>query len=220
LKNIMKKSFRTFVAVEIDKPIRARAKELIDSLAGTSADVKWVETHNMHLTLKFLGEVHEREIFEVCQAVERGAVQVESFELEVCGAGAFPNAARPRTLWLGAKEGTEPMIQLHDRIEAELAELGYREEHRRFQVHLTIGRVRGGENGKRGPSPYGRRAAQAEDSRSLDQGIVELGELLQLQSDFAAGSMTVDKVSVFASTLTSDGPIYERLGVASLGGNA
>ena len=98
----MKKTFRTFVAVEITAPIRARAKELIASLDGTSAEVKWVETHNLHLTLKFLGEVHEREIFEVCQAVQRGAAKVEPFELEVCGAGAFPNAARPRTVWLGA----------------------------------------------------------------------------------------------------------------------
>ena len=214
----MKKSFRTFVAVEITGPIRARAKELIESLAGTPADVKWVETHNLHLTLKFLGEVREQEIFEVCRAVERGAAKVEPFELEGCGAGAFPNAARPRTLWLGAREGTEPMIQLHDCIEAELAELGYREEHRRFQVHLTIGRVRGGENGKRGPSPFGRRPSSAKSDRSTDDGIVELGELVQLQTDFEAGSMTVDKVAVFSSTLTSDGPIYEKLGTSTLGG--
>jgi 2'-5' RNA ligase len=216
----MKKSFRTFIAVEITKPIRARAQELIDSLDGTLADVKWVETHNMHLTLKFLGEVHEREIFEVCQAVGRGAAEVEPFELEVCGAGAFPNATRPRTVWLGAKEGTEPMILLHDRIEAKLAELGYREEHRRFQVHLTIGRVRGGENGKRGPSPYGRRAIAATESRSEEDGIVELGELLQLQADFEAGQMMVENVAVFSSTLTSDGPIYEKLGTLPLGKNA
>ena len=111
------------------------------------------------------------------------------------------------------------MIQLHDRIEAELAELGYREEHRRFQVHLTVGRVRGGENGTRGPSPYGRRAFGGKGDRSSDEGILELGKLVQLQSDFAAGSMTVDKVAVFSSTLTSDGPVYEKIGSSSLGGN-
>ena len=83
---------------------------------------------------------------------------------------------------------------LHARVEVPLAELGYRQEHRRFQSHLTIGRVRGG-----GP------------------GIAALGTLLQQQADFMAGRMTVGKVTVFSSTLTPDGPIYEVLGTAPLG---
>ena len=191
----MKKTLRTFVAVEITQAIRKRAGELIAALAGTSADVKWVEPHNLHLTLKFLGEVHQNELAQVCQAVARGAAAVDPFELEVRGAGAFPNAVRPRTVWLGAGEGSEPMVVLHDRVEAALAKLGYREEHRRFQTHLTIGRVRGA-----GP------------------GIAELGQLLQQQADFAAGRMTVGKVAIFASTLTADGPVYELLGNGPLGG--
>jgi 2'-5' RNA ligase len=191
----MKKTFRTFVAMEINEPIRARAGELIAALAGTTAEVKWVEHHNLHLTLKFLGEVHDREIAQVCQTVARGAAKIEPFELEVRGAGAFPTAARPRTVWLGAGEGAEPMVALHDHVEAALAELGYREEHRRFQTHLTIGRVRGG-----GP------------------GIAELGTLLVQHADFMVGRMTVQKVTVFCSTLTADGPIYEALGSARLGG--
>jgi 2'-5' RNA ligase len=191
----MKKTLRTFVAVEINGPIRARAGELMAVLAGTAANVNWVEPHNLHLTLKFLGDVHELEIAEVCKAVVRGAAEVKPFALEIRGAGAFPNAARPRTVWLGAGVGAEPMIVLHDRVEAALAELGYREEHRRFQTHLTIGRVRGG-----GP------------------GIAELGELLTQHADFVVGRMSVQKVTVFCSTLTPRGPIYDVLGTAQLGG--
>jgi len=190
----MKKTLRTFVAVEINGPIRARADELITALAVTTADVNWVESHNLHLTLKFLGDVHQREITEVCRAVARGAAEVEPFELEVRGAGAFPNAARPRTVWIGAGEGAEQMVVLHDRVEAALAKLGYREEHRRFQTHLTIGRVRGA-----GP------------------GITELGNLLQQQAGFEVGSMTVQKVAVFSSELTPAGPVYEVVGTARLG---
>ena len=190
----MKKTFRTFVAVEISEAIRARAGELIAALCGATADVKWVEPHNLHLTLKFLGDVPEREIAEVCRAVQRGAAERKRFDLEVRGAGAFPNAARPRTVWLGAGAGAEQMVMLHARVEVPLAELGYRQEHRRFQSHLTIGRVRGG-----GP------------------GIAALGTLLQQQADFMAGRMTVGKVTVFSSTLTPDGPIYEVLGTAPLG---
>ena len=190
----MKKTLRTFVAVEINGPIRARAGELIAALGGTTAEVKWIEPHNLHWTLKFLGDVHQREIPAVCKAVSAGAAKTTSFDLEVRDAGAFPNAARPRTVWLGAGEGAESMIDLHDRIEAALAELGYRKEHRRFQPHLTIGRVRGA-----GP------------------GIVELGKLLLQHADAPIGRMSVQKTTVFCSTLTPDGPIYEVLGTAYLG---
>jgi len=191
----MKKTLRTFVAVEISKPIRTCAGELIAALEGTAADVKWVETHNLHLTLKFLGDVHQREVLDVCRAVGEGAARVEPFDLEIRGAGAFPNIARPRTVWIGAGEGEGQMVVLHDRIEAELAKLGYREEHRRFQTHLTIGRVRGA-----GPS------------------IAELGGLLQQHAEDVLGVMTVRKATVFCSTLTREGPVYEVLGTAELGG--
>ncbi len=131
----------------------------------------------------------------MCRAVAHGAAEVEPFDLEVRGAGAFPTIARPRTVWLGAEAGAERMVVLHDRVEAALAKLGFREEHRRFQTHLTIGRVRG-----------------------VGPGIAELGTLLQQHADFLAGRVGVQQVTVFASTLTSSGPIYEVLGTAPLGG--
>jgi RNA 2',3'-cyclic 3'-phosphodiesterase len=190
----MKKTLRTFVAVEINTPLRNRAGELIAALSETTAKVNWVEPHNLHLTLKFLGEVHQREVTEVCRAVTAGVEKLEPFDLEIRGAGAFPSAARPRTVWIGSTEGTEQMVVLHDRIEAALAKLGHREEHRRFQPHLTIGRVRGD-----GP------------------GIIELGKLVQQHADFAVGRMNVRKASVFCSTLTREGPIYEVIGSAVLG---
>ncbi|MEN6558227.1 MAG: RNA 2',3'-cyclic phosphodiesterase, partial [Thermoguttaceae bacterium] len=144
-----------------------------------------------------LGEVHQREINRVCEAVARGASDLSAFELEARGAGAFPAAARPRTVWLGAGEGADAMVVLHDRVEAELAKLGYREEHRRFQPHLTLGRVRG-----------------------EGSGILELGAQLQQYAVFDAGRMTVQKATVFSSTLTADGPIYESLGTIPLGGRS
>lgn len=190
----MKKTLRTFVAVEISKPIRTRAAELIAALDGTAAEVKWVDPHNLHLTLKFLGEVHHREVAEVCRAVQQATAKLAPFKLEVQGAGAFPNPARPRTVWIGTGEGKEEMVQLHDHIESELFELGHREEHRRFQPHLTIGRVRGG-----------------------GMGITELGTRVKEHIDFPVGTMKVEKVTVFSSKLTADGPIYESIGTARLG---
>ena len=112
------------------------------------------------------------------------------------------------------------MVLLHDRVEAPLADLGYREEHRRFQSHLTIGRVRGGPAGKirvKGDSPILADTKIGTVPLFPADGIAELGNLLQQQADFLAGRMTVGKVTVFSSTLTPAGPIYEVLDRARLG---
>ena len=191
----MKHTTRTFIAVEMTSAIRARAGELIDELQAAPAEVKWVEAHNRHVTLKFLGDVVTKEISRVCQAVERGTAGVEPFELEVRGAGAFPGARRPRTLWLGAGRGEEEMVALHDAVQSPLRKLGFRGEHRRFHPHLTIGRVRRG-----GP------------------GVAELGQLLAQHADFHAGRMKVAEVVVFSSVLDRTGPTYVALGRAKLGG--
>ncbi len=190
----MKQTLRTFVAVEITAEIRDRAAELIRQLQSVPADVKWVEPENLHLTLKFLGEVPLHETPRICEAVQRGAAKVDPFELEVRGAGAFPGAARPRTLWLGAGAGGEEMIVLHKHVEKALGKLGYRTERRRFHSHLTLGRVRRG-----GP------------------GVAELGELIQQQADFLAGRLKVQQLVVFSSQLDRSGPTYEALGRAKLG---
>jgi 2'-5' RNA ligase len=193
----MKRTVRTFVAVELTAAIRGRAAELIAALRAVPADVKWVEPENMHLTLKFLDEVPLAEIAELCQTIERAVADIEPFEMEVRGAGAFPNAARPRTLWLGAADGQQPMIALHGKVEGALAKLGFRKEGRRFQPHLTIGRVR-----QTGP------------------GVAELGELVWRYADFEAGRLKVREVVVFSSQLESAGPVYTALGRARLRGKA
>jgi RNA 2',3'-cyclic 3'-phosphodiesterase len=191
----MKNTLRSFVAVELDASIRDKAAELIDALRAAPSDVKWVATDNLHLTLKFLDEVPISEIPAVREAVAQGAAKVEPFDMEVFGAGAFPNAGRPRTVWLGAREGAERMAELHHQVEKSLAALGFRKEHRRFQPHLTIGRVRHG------------------GGRSL----LALGELIWRYADFEAGRQSVNEVVVFSSTLERAGPIYQALGRAPLG---
>lgn len=190
----MKPTIRTFVAVEINSAIRSRATELIDQLRASPADVKWVEPHNLHVTLKFLGDVPGQEIPRVCEAVEQGAGEVVPFELELRGAGAFPSAGRPRTLWLGAGDGEEKMVDLHQHVEAALRKLGFRKEHRRFHAHLTLGRVRRG-----------------------GLGVAELGQLVGQNADFLAGRVTVSGVVVFSSQLDRTGPAYEALSRAKLG---
>lgn len=184
---------RTFVAVEITDAIRQRAGELVELLSVATSDVKWVAAENLHWTLQFLGDVDELQIPEVCKAVAAGAAERQPFDLAARGAGAFPSADRPRTLWIGAGEGADAMATLHAAIERRLRKRGYRGEDRRFVPHVTLGRA-----GRKGRP------------QSL---AAELAEL----ADFDAGSMRVEEVTVFASQLTRDGPIYNALSRTPLG---
>jgi 2'-5' RNA ligase len=183
---------RTFVAVELGPDIRSRAQQVIRKLQPVAGDVKWVAAENMHWTLQFLGDVDDLETPAVCDVVAAAVADIEPFEIVVRGAGAFPSADRPRTLWLGAGRGANEMSTLQSAIELGLETLGFRGEARRFSPHVTLGRV------GRGTPPR------------------ELAQELAALADFAAGTMLVDEVTVFASLLTRDGPEYRTLAHASL----
>ena len=137
---------RTFIAVELDSAVRTRAEELVRILRSADADVKWVEPQNLHITLQFLGEIPDGLIADTCKAVEKGAAQMRAFDLDIGEAGAFPNSSRPRTLWIGAKSGADRMAELHDYVALELSALGFQDDGRQFQTHLTVGRTRCGKN--------------------------------------------------------------------------
>jgi len=191
----MARTVRTFVAIEISPEVRSRAAQLIARFSPTSAKVNWIDPHNLHMTLKFLGEVDLRESPQVCAAVGEAMAELPPFSIRVAGAGAFPDLQRPRTVWLGVTEGAEELIALHERLETSLVKLGFRQEQRRFRPHLTIGRVRG------------------------LSGAAELGELVARHQDFDAGISDVDEVVVFSSELNRDGPTYEPLSTAELTGD-
>jgi 2'-5' RNA ligase len=183
---------RTFIAVAASFEIRAAARKLAGQLAAAAGDVKWVAPENLHWTLQFLGEIDTLEVPAVCAAVSSAVANLEVFDLEARGAGAFPSPDRPRTLWIGAGVGAQAMVALHAAIQKKLDHLGYRGEHRRFVPHITLGRARG----KSHP-------------RSLIRELAGLAE-------YDAGTMLVDEVTVYASELGPDGPIYDVLSHAPL----
>lgn len=184
---------RTFIAVELAPEIRTRAVELVESLRPAGGDARWVEPHNMHLTLKFLGDVREEALADVCRVVTKAAADFAPFDITLGGAGAFPDTRRPRTLWIGVTRGQPELVRLQTAIERVLAKRGFRKENRAFHPHLTIGRVR-----ESGPA------------------MGELGQRIQNHADFAAGDSTVRDVVVFASHLSPAGPTYEPLARAPL----
>ncbi len=138
----MAQTLRSFIAVELSPNVRARSAQLIKALGAAEAKISWVQPQNLHLTLVFLGDVQLEEVPQICRAMDRAVAELPPFDLEVRGAGAFPDAARPRTVWLGVGRGSEEMIALHAALEEALAEVGYRPEGRRYRPHLTLGRVR------------------------------------------------------------------------------
>jgi 2'-5' RNA ligase len=183
---------RTFIAVAVSDEIRQSACKLAEVLRPAAGDVKWVSPENLHWTLQFLGEVDILETHAVCTAVSAAAAEIEAFDLECRGAGAFPGPDRPRTLWLGAGAGSQAMVALHGAIQKKLDRLGYRGEHRRFVPHLTLGRA-----GRNAPP------------RNLVRELAALAE-------YDAGTMLVDEVGVYASQLGPDGPTYDPLARAPL----
>jgi len=134
---------RTFVAVEVGDEIRKNAVALQQRLAKANPDVRWATPDTMHVTLLFLGEVDEREVVDVCRVVRAVAGREPPFPLRVSGVGAFPNVRRPKTVWAGITDGTEPLQRLYGLIEEKLLDLGcYRKEERAYTPHLTLGRVK------------------------------------------------------------------------------
>ena len=191
----MPQPIRTFIAVELPLEVKEHAAKLVKQLQKAEADVKWVRPEHMHWTLSFLGNVDLLEIPAVCDAVIEAARPLAPFELVARGAGAFPNAREPRTIWLGTGEGTEAMCELYGAIARNLDQLGYRPDARNYRPHVTLGRLR--ERGR---------------------GTQELSRLLIQLADYDAGVALVDEVVVMSSTLGRDGPTYEPLGHAELGG--
>lgn len=185
---------RTFLGIDIGPDIRDRLVALQEELAEVEGEVKWVEPENLHITLLFLGEVDQRETVDVCRAAQKAVAAIPAFELSIEGVGCFPNARRPRTLWVGAGKGADAVCAVHDAIEAPLLDMGsYRRETRKYTPHVTLGRVKG-------DAP---RDALAK-------------ALVKLQT-WTGGEITVREVQMMKSDLTSEGPIYTVLGRAKLG---
>jgi RNA 2',3'-cyclic 3'-phosphodiesterase len=184
--------YRSFIAVSPANGILHAAQKVIKKLQPIAGDVRWTAPQNMHWTLQFLGDVDVLDVPALSDAVTEAAREVDTFEIEVRGIGAFPAIERPRTLWLGTGEGRQAMIELQSAIQTRLDDLGYRGEARRYLPHLTLGRV------TRSTSPH------------------TLSEELAMLADFEAGKMIVDEVTVYSSELTREGPVYEVLAHAPL----
>ena len=173
-------SFRTFIAIELPQDLRARVRDHINRLRRELPEVSasWSRDDNLHLTLRFLGNVAVAELPNVSGAVERALNPGLPFELTISGCGVFSPRGRSSVLWIGAQ--ASELHDLHDGIESELAAAGIPRESRPFHPHLTIARLR-----------------KPQDARCLAELHQSLG--------FATQVATVSEVVVFRSELLKEG---------------
>jgi len=182
---------RVFIAIDIDEEISKGLAELQAELQGKvdikKSDVKWVNPKNIHLTLKFLGEITDKNIVEVCNITKEIADRHKRFELDIETVGCFGGKIA-RVLWVGTGKGSKNLLELQNDLEQQLDSAGWPAEKRQFSGHLTLCRIR---NPKAG---------------------AKLAQMTEDYKDFELGSMSADSVKVYQSQLTPSGPVYTVLG--------
>lgn len=186
---------RAFLAIDLPESYRAGLSAVQDYLKKSGADVRWTNVANIHLTLKFFGDIEESQVETLAGAATPITGAIPAFTLGVQGLGTFPGPKSPRVIWLGLSGQTNILAHLVDNLEQAFAPLGFPPEKRKFTPHLTLGRVR---------SSQGREAL----SRALQ--TVTLPDFAEIQ---------VQNLVLYRSTLRSQGALYTPLQKIALGVN-
>jgi len=187
---------RCFIAVELPDEVKTGLDQLQAQIkSGRQTSVKWVNPCGVHLTLKFLGNVAVDRIDPITTAMEEASQGVSPFHLEVKDLGVFPNLRRVQVVWVGVSGEVDKLAKLQQRLESNLAGLGFAPERRRFTPHLTLARLR--------------------DRASLEE-REGLGKLIASTKFEAAYTFPVDAVSLMRSQLTREGAIYSRISSVKL----
>jgi 2'-5' RNA ligase len=176
---------RLFVALNLPAAVRAAVWAATEPARRGDPPVKWVTSDGLHLTLKFLGEVVDERRAELEAALDRAAAGTRPLPVEVTGGGAFPDAARPRVLWVGIEAGPSLELLQHA-VEREFAPLGFPIEGRPFRPHLTLGRAA--------------RTARAGELRPAAERLAALR--------FSATAL-IESVDLMRSTLRPSGASYD-----------
>jgi len=183
---------RSFIAVEIADDIRARLAEAQDALRAAGGDVRWSKPENLHVTLKFLGEISEANVGAACTIVEQVATAHSAFGIQLAGLGAFPSARRPRVVFAELIDASQTLFEMARELDKAMAEIGVERERKPFRSHLTLGRVK---------SP---------------RGLAELTQAMSQRAQTQFGSQTVSRIVLMRSDLKPSGAVYSRVGAGQL----
>ena len=184
---------RCFIAIDIDEATRSRIEELAEQLRREAQlrefDAKWVAPKSIHLTLKFLGEVRDSEIAEVCRIVADTAGDHERFAVEAANVGSFGRP--PRVVWVGINDAGD-LAKLQTDLDGRLADAGWPTDRKQYHGHLTLCRVKNTHAGK------------------------VLGDVLRRQEPVSVGTIFVDSLCVYSSDLTPAGAVYATVSRSSM----
>ena len=178
---------RTFVAIEIPDAAKEPLVALSARLRTPDVRATWVHPENMHLTLRFLGELDLDRIEKLAAGLEIAYQGRAPFQLHIRGTGAFPNPRKPSVIWAGLEPLEGALAEVQTIAERAARDIGLPPDDKTFRAHLTLARIR--------------------DARTAQPLIARL----QQEQDFEGGEFSVHGVSLFSSQLTRQGPIYQRL---------
>jgi 2'-5' RNA ligase len=167
---------RLFVGVGLPADVRMRLSALGAGVPGA----RWVPEENLHLTLRFIGEVTEGDAEDIHDALM--SIRTKAFDITLAGVGHFESKGQVHTLWAGIEKNPE-LTALRDRIESAMVRLGLEPEERRYTPHVTLARLR-------------------------DTPVHRVQEFLTAHALFRAGPVPVDHFTLFSSYLQGSGPIY------------
>lgn len=182
---------RSFIAIPIHDEIKRSLGKLIATLRESGADIKWVRPDNLHLTLKFLGNIDDTQVTSITNRLDTIGENNSPFSFKLSGTGTFPGPGRPRVIWVGLK-GFEPATGLFREIDDAMADEEFEREKRPFSPHITIGRVRS------------------------QRGIAKLMEELVKYKDAGFGTQDVESLHLMKSVLKPGGAEYSLLHKAPL----
>lgn len=187
---------RAFVAVELDEALKraigqtqARTRDRLLRRLATDVRIQWVRPDSMHLTLKFLGDTLETGIEAMRDALVATIATVPGFSVEIGGLGVFPDLRAPRVIWIGLHDPSGVLSRLVAEVEAALEGLGVPREHRPFNPHLTLARIK-------------------DRSREVGQALAASGAM---EAEGAVGTLSVGSVSLMRSDLQPSGSVYTKL---------
>jgi 2'-5' RNA ligase len=194
----MTEMIRTFICLDLPSTLKARLEKFEATLqAHSRSRVSWAKPENIHLTLRFLGDIEKTRLPELQACVERAAQGINHFTMSAIGTGAFPNLRNPRVFWIGIKDDHQQLKPLQQRVEKELVAAGFGKEDKPFSPHLTIGRAR-----------TSRQSNTRADMRDITTVFSSM--------EFAEVPFPVEEIIIMRSELRPSGPIYTKLAMIKL----
>jgi 2'-5' RNA ligase len=178
---------RSFIAVDLPEETRKLLEDIQRELKQCGAAVRWVKPRSIHLTLKFLGNIHPDQVEDIALAVAQEIRDYPPITLRPASLGAFPSLKKPRVIWVGMEGEVQRLNGIQAQVEKALEPLGFVREKRGFRPHLTIGRVK--------------------DRRRL-QSLVDAMATLDMEP---FNSFDADEIILYKSDLRPTGAIYTKL---------